>query len=81
MTSLDNPAMSIDGGSDTPATVTDDAFLGDRLYILQPSSGYRAGIDAVLLAASCHRWTCRAHDPGLWLGRRHSRPLRRRALP
>ena len=52
MTSLDNPAVSIDGGSDTPAAVTDDAFLGDRLYILQPSSGYRAGIDAVLLAAS-----------------------------
>ena len=32
--------------------VTKDAFLGDRLWILQPATGYRAGIDAVLLAAS-----------------------------
>ncbi|MBY0226719.1 MAG: methyltransferase [Hyphomicrobium sp.] len=52
MTSLDNQAPLIDRGPETPAAVTDDAFLGDRLYILQPSSGYRAGIDAVLLAAS-----------------------------
>jgi tRNA1(Val) A37 N6-methylase TrmN6 len=34
------------------ASVTDDAFLGDRLRLLQPATGYRAGIDAVLLAAS-----------------------------
>jgi tRNA1(Val) A37 N6-methylase TrmN6 len=32
--------------------VTEDAFLGDRLRILQPATGYRAGVDAVLLAAS-----------------------------
>ncbi len=52
MTSLGNPHMS--SSADTPPhpPVTDDAFLGDRLYILQPTSGYRAGIDAVLLAAS-----------------------------
>ena len=31
---------------------TDDAFLGGALHILQPKSGYRAGIDAVLLAAA-----------------------------
>src|SRR5262249_3695089 len=31
---------------------TDDAFLGGALRILQPKSGYRAGIDALLLAAS-----------------------------
>lgn len=31
---------------------TDDAFLGGQLRILQPRDGYRAGIDAVLLAAS-----------------------------
>ncbi len=31
---------------------TDDGFLGSRLQILQPAKGYRAGIDAVLLAAS-----------------------------
>ncbi len=31
---------------------TDDAFLGGRLAVLQPASGYRAGLDAVLLAAA-----------------------------
>ena len=34
------------------ASLTDDAFLGGRLNILQPEKGYRAGIDAVFLAAS-----------------------------
>lgn len=32
--------------------LTADAFLGGRLGILQPRSGYRAGIDPVLLAAA-----------------------------
>ena len=32
--------------------ITEDAFLGDKLTICQPETGYRAGIDAVLLAAS-----------------------------
>ena len=31
---------------------TEDGFLGGRLSLLQPAKGYRAGIDAVLLAAS-----------------------------
>lgn len=31
---------------------TEDVFLGDRLVIAQPRHGYRAGIDAVLLAAA-----------------------------
>ena len=39
-----------DGPADRP--VTDDAFLGGGLRILQPKDGYRAGVDAVLLAAS-----------------------------
>jgi tRNA1(Val) A37 N6-methylase TrmN6 len=39
-------------GSIGSADVTDDAFLGDALKVLQPRAGYRAGIDAVLLAAS-----------------------------
>ena len=39
-----------DGLADRP--VTDDAFLGGALRILQPKDGYRAGVDAVLLAAS-----------------------------
>ncbi len=34
-----------------PSSLTDDAFLGGRLQILQPEKGYRAGIDAVFLAA------------------------------
>ena len=32
--------------------VSDDAFLGGRLRVLQPATGYRAGIDGVLLAAT-----------------------------
>jgi tRNA1(Val) A37 N6-methylase TrmN6 len=32
--------------------VSDDAFLGGRLRLLQPRRGYRAGSDAVLLAAA-----------------------------
>jgi tRNA1(Val) A37 N6-methylase TrmN6 len=31
---------------------SDDAFLGGSLHILQPQEGYRAGLDAVLLAAA-----------------------------
>jgi FkbM family methyltransferase len=31
---------------------TDDAFLGEMLRIRQPNKGYRAGVDAVLLAAT-----------------------------
>lgn len=41
------------------ATVTDDAFLGGDLRILQPKEGYRAGIDAVLLAAAAPTRTSR----------------------
>lgn len=37
---------------DLGGEVTDDAFLGGQLAILQPRQGYRAGIDAVLLAAT-----------------------------
>jgi tRNA1(Val) A37 N6-methylase TrmN6 len=32
--------------------VTDDAFLGGRLKLLQPARGHRAGHDAILLAAA-----------------------------
>lgn len=34
------------------AGLTSDRFLGGRLTLEQPASGYRAGIDAVLLAAA-----------------------------
>jgi tRNA1(Val) A37 N6-methylase TrmN6 len=33
--------------------LTRDAFLGGRVRLWQPASGYRAGVDAVLLAAAC----------------------------
>ena len=35
-----------------PEELTDDAFLGGRLRILQPRKGFRAGVDSVLLAAA-----------------------------
>jgi len=34
------------------AATTEDAFLGGSLRVLQPVAGYRAGLDAVLLAAA-----------------------------
>jgi len=36
-----------------PEALTEDAFLGGRLRILQPRDGYRAAADTVLLAAAC----------------------------
>ena len=35
-----------------PPSLTEDGFLGGRVKVLQPEKGYRAGIDAVFLAAS-----------------------------
>jgi tRNA1(Val) A37 N6-methylase TrmN6 len=45
--------------------LTDDAFLGGALHILQPRRSYRAGLDAVLLAAAC---PARADEPVLDAG-------------
>lgn len=39
-------------GAPSTDAVTDDAFLGGRLRLLQPAGSYRAGIDGVLLAAT-----------------------------
>jgi tRNA1(Val) A37 N6-methylase TrmN6 len=39
-------------GTAMPSSLSEDAFLGGKLNILQPEKGYRAGIDAVFLAAS-----------------------------
>lgn len=36
-----------------PDDLSDDGFLGGRLQILQPRTGYRAATDPVLLAAAC----------------------------
>lgn len=41
-----------EGASNAAPEITEDYFLGDRLIIRQPRKGYRAGVDAVLLAAS-----------------------------
>jgi tRNA1(Val) A37 N6-methylase TrmN6 len=38
---------------ETPAPVTQDHMLGGRLTLSQPTKGYRAGLDAALLAAAC----------------------------
>lgn len=38
--------------AETSEDTTEDAFLGGALHILQPKRGYRAGLDAVLLAAA-----------------------------
>jgi tRNA1(Val) A37 N6-methylase TrmN6 len=35
-----------------PSSLTEDAFLGGKLRVLQPEKGYRAGIDAVFLGAA-----------------------------
>jgi tRNA1(Val) A37 N6-methylase TrmN6 len=48
---------------------TDDAFLGGRLQVLQPRSGYRAGIDGVLLAATVEAGpTAQVLDVGAGVG-------------
>jgi tRNA1(Val) A37 N6-methylase TrmN6 len=38
---------------ETPAHVTKDRVLGGRIALRQPARGYRAGVDAALLAAAC----------------------------
>ncbi len=46
------PGASTPPPGGVPNSLTEDAFLGGRLRILQPEKGYRAGIDAVFLAAA-----------------------------
>lgn len=53
------------------APPTDDAFLGGALHILQPAAGYRAGLDAVMLAAAVSmqsREAARVLDVGAGVG-------------
>ena len=45
--SLDHPTNIVKS-----QTVSRDAFLGGRLMLLQPASGFRAGLDSVLLGAA-----------------------------
>lgn len=42
---------ALEPGLSESENVSDDLFLGDALIVRQPRSGYRAGTDAVLLAA------------------------------
>jgi tRNA1(Val) A37 N6-methylase TrmN6 len=39
--------------NETVASVTEDHLLGGRVSLRQPAKGYRAGVDAALLAAAC----------------------------
>ncbi len=36
-----------------PVAISEDALMGGRVRLLQPTKGYRAGMDAALLAAAC----------------------------
>lgn len=47
-----NQTIDLSGGTTLPDDVTRDAFLGGQLELLQPATGYRAGLDAVVLAAT-----------------------------
>ena len=62
-----------------PATpeFTDDRILGGRVVLRQPAKGYRAGLDAALLAAACDAAAgARVNEAELpRMVRRCSRPL------
>ena len=45
--------MAPSSSADTQLPTTEDDFLGGALRLVQPRTGYRAGLDAVLLAATC----------------------------
>src|SRR6202012_2070155 len=38
--------------AETPTSVTEDRVLGGKVTLRQPAKGYRAGLDAALLAAA-----------------------------
>lgn len=48
----DDDTLTAGRGSVEGLATTRDAFLGGALWVHQPARGYRAGLDAVLLAAS-----------------------------
>src|SRR5690606_37947746 len=49
-------------------TITRDAFLGGKLIVSQPSHGFRAGLDSVLLGAAIPRGTNNLLDLGAGVG-------------
>jgi tRNA1(Val) A37 N6-methylase TrmN6 len=49
--------------------ITENAVLGGRVRLLQPGRGYRAGLDAALLAAACDAGDgARVLEPGCGVG-------------
>jgi tRNA1(Val) A37 N6-methylase TrmN6 len=65
---MDSGVSARSAASLEKATLTDDAFLGGKLHILQPKSGYRAGLDAVMLAAAVPAGCVRVLDIGAGVG-------------
>lgn len=61
--SLDQPVRFV-----KHQTVTRDAFLGGRLTLSQPRTGFRAGLDSVLLGAAVRAGTSRLLDLGAGVG-------------
>lgn len=54
---------------ESPGSVTEDRVLGGRAIIFQPARGYRAGVDAALLAAACDAGADeRVLEPGCGVG-------------
>lgn len=47
------PPAGLSPTADLRADLRTDGFLGGKLQIIQPVQGYRAGADAVMLAAAC----------------------------
>jgi tRNA1(Val) A37 N6-methylase TrmN6 len=54
---------------ETALAVTEDRILGGRVLLRQPAKGYRAGLDAALLAAACDAGPeDRVLEPGCGVG-------------
>jgi len=54
---------------ETAPAVTEDRILGGRVLLRQPAKGYRAGLDAALLAAACDAGPDdRVLEPGCGVG-------------
>jgi tRNA1(Val) A37 N6-methylase TrmN6 len=55
--------------TETTLAVTEDRILGGRVRLRQPAKGYRAGLDAALLAAACDAGAGeRVVEPGCGVG-------------
>ena len=61
---------AMDETSPQPRRFTEDRILGGRVVLRQPAKGYRAGLDAALLAAACDATGRASGDRGRLRGRR-----------